>query len=223
MGNTVLTYLDGYCERAGDPALFAEPLNAVTNLFFILAAVLAARAIMRLPPAPLRDRADMWILVAAMFSIGIGSGIWHMHPTGATVLMDVVPIGIFINVFLLAALRRLFGLSWRRVLCWWGLYWVLSIAGQRYLPPDMFHGTVMYLPAYAALVGMIFGLARRDRDTAKTFMLVTTAFSLSLILRTVDLEICPQLPIGTHFLWHTLNAWVLWRLLMVLVTRQRRA
>ncbi len=216
---TVLTYLDGYCERAGDPSIFAEPLNAVTNLFFIIAAVLAMQAIRKLPADS--NRTDLWLLTAALFGIGIGSSIWHLYPTGATVLMDVIPITLFINIFLIAALRRLFTLSWRRTLCWWGLYLILTIAAQLYLPAGLLHGTVMYLPTYAALVALVFALAKRDRDTARTFMNVTTVWTISLILRTIDLEVCGQFVIGTHFLWHTLNAWVLWRLLGVLITHEK--
>lgn len=257
MTDTVLTYLDGYCERAGDGALWAEPLNAVTNLCFIVAAVLAARALIhhnqtrhsgagRDPSSvvtiaqtrdamdwpkslsPLRSGSrlrgndkmmDLWLLIAALFAIGIGSGLWHLHPTGTTVLMDVIPITLFINIYLLSAMRRLFGLGWRRTLSWFGLYWMMTIAAQLTLPPDLLHGTIMYIPTYVAMVAITYAISRRDRPLGKVFALVTTVWSASLIFRTVDLEICTALPIGTHFLWHTLNAWVLWRLLMVLVRK----
>ena len=216
MADSVLTFLDGYCERAGDPAMFAEPVNFISNLCFIVAAVMVGRVLLRSHDKTI----DLWLLVAALFSIGIGSGLWHLYPTQTTMLADVIPIALFINIFLIAGLRRLFGLSWRRTLCWWGLFQMLSVAAQTVLPPQLLHGSVMYLPTYAALVALIFGLAKRDRETAKIFMLVTTVWSLSLIFRTVDLEVCAAIPLGTHFLWHTLNAWVLWRLLMVLVGKR---
>ncbi|MFM9889958.1 MAG: hypothetical protein ACKVOE_04830 [Rickettsiales bacterium] len=249
MTGSILSYLDGYCERAGDGAIFAEPLNAVTNLFFIVAAVMAARALLqcardRHPElgsgsisaatiAQTRDAMDsrlrgndrmmdLWLLIAALFSIGIGSGLWHLHPTGTTVLMDVIPITLFINIYLLSAMRRLFMFGWRRTLCWFGLYWMMTVAAQIYLPPDLLHGTIMYIPTYVAMVAITYGISRRDWALGKIFALVTTVWSASLILRTVDLEICQAFPIGTHFLWHTLNAWVLWRLLMVLLERGDR-
>lgn len=218
--DTVLTYLDSYCERAGDASLWAEPFNAVTNLFFMLAALWGVRMLLAAKPAG--KTYDVWVLVAALFGIGIGSGLWHMRPTGVTVLMDVIPISIFMNVYLVAALRRLCGLVWRKVWCWWGLYQVLTFGGQLYLPSDLLHGTVMYLPTYIAMVALTFGLARRDVVLGRSFAMVTTVWSLSLICRTVDLEICPQFPIGTHFLWHMLNAWVLYRLLQLLIARLPR-
>lgn len=215
MTTSVLTYLDSYCERAGQLGTFAEPLNFATNGFFILAALMASHALLHYPAHG--RRIDLWLLALLMFAIGVGSGLWHWKPSAATLLMDVIPITLFMNLYLLSALRRLFELSWLRVFCCWGLYVMLTFAGQAYLPPDMLHGTVMYLPTYAAMVALTFGLARRDVRIGRVFALITTVWSLSLIARTVDLELCQSLPIGTHFVWHTLNAWVLWRLLMVLV------
>ena len=215
MTDSVLTYLDSYCERAGQTGMFAEPMNFITNGFFILGALMAAYALLHQPAHG--KRTDLWLLALFMFAIGIGSGMWHWKPSGTTLLMDVIPITLFMNLYLLSALRRLFELSWRRVFCWWGLYVMLTLAGQTYLPPDTLYGTVMYLPTYAVMLALTFALAQRDVRIGKQFAAITTVWTLSLIARTVDLEICEKLSIGTHFLWHTLNAWVLWRLLMLLV------
>jgi hypothetical protein len=57
----------------------------------------------------------------------------------------------------------------------------------------------------------------RDKATAKTFLAIVLVWTGSLIFRTIDRDICAQFPWGTHFLWHTLNAWVLYRLLRVLI------
>ena len=162
---------------------------------------------------------DLWLLAASLFAIGLGSGAWHLAPSGATVLMDVIPITIFINVYIIASLRRLFGLGWRKVFGWWGIYQAVGIAAQIYLPADMLNGTIMYIPTYATLVVMTFALTRRDREAGKIFATMTTLWSLSLIFRTIDHGICPQFAFGTHFLWHTLNALVLWRLSLVLIRK----
>ena len=218
MTNTVFTYLDGYCERAGNAALMAEPLNAVTNLFFIAAAFLVARAILR-DGRPAKQMVDLWLLAAALLGIGLGSGAWHLAPSGTTVLMDVIPITLFINVYIIASLRRLFGLGWRKVVSWWLLYTAIGIAAQIYLPPDLFNGSIMYMPTYAALVVMTFALSCRNRAAGKIFAIMTTLWSVSLLFRTIDHGICPHLSMGTHFLWHTLNAVVLWRLALALIRK----
>lgn len=215
MADSVLTYLDSYCERGGDPGAFAEPLNFLTNGFFILAAVLIFRAFKQHPVKT--KRVDLYLLALFLFAIGLGSGLWHWRPNGMTLLMDVIPITLFMNVYLLSALRRLFVLSWVRVFSWWGVYVLLTVLGQRHLPPELLHGTVMYLPTYAVMVALAVGLYRRNVALGKVFACITAVWTLSLIARTIDLDICTSLTIGTHFLWHTLNAWVLWRLLMLLV------
>lgn len=218
---TVLTYLDAYCERAGDPGLWGEPLNALTNLCFIAAAILAANAVSKLPREVFK--VDLWLLCAMLFGIGIGSGAWHLQPTGHTVLMDVIPITLFINIYLIAALRRLFGLSWLKTIFWWGLYFAAGMVAQVTLPPDLFNGTIMYIPTFGALVVLTLALRARDAMAGAAFTRVLIVWAISLTFRTVDPAICEHFPSGTHFLWHALNAWVLWRLLLVLVEKVRAA
>lgn len=218
MTKTVLTYLDGYCERAGGAGLWAEPVNLVTNLFFLLAAVAAGRALVA---SGKRGNAslDLWFLTFFLFAIGIGSGLWHGHPTKLTVLMDVIPITLFINLYIVSSLRRLFGLAWGRVVLWWGAYFAAGLVAQFTLPPDLLNGTIMYIPTYATLVLMTACLWRRDALLGRVFIGALLVWSASLTFRTLDIQFCASFSLGTHFLWHTLNAWVLWRLLMVLVRR----
>lgn len=215
MDDSVLTYLDSYCERAGDPSAFAEPLNFITNGFFILASIIAVRALIK--HAGSGKQADLWLLGVFLFAIGIGSGLWHWKPSPTTVLLDVIPITLFMHLFLVSALRRLFLLPWVRVLGWWGGYVAITILAQRYLPPDVLHGTVMYLPTYGVMLLLTYGMYRRNAALGKLFAGITLVWTLSLIARTIDLEICSRFSMGTHFIWHTLNAWVLWRLLMLLI------
>jgi hypothetical protein len=70
-----------------------------------------------------------------------------------------------------------------------------------------------YLPALVGLV--VFGLAIRLTAPAEsrrfgTLLLWTaTLFAVSLTLRTLGGPLCADLPVGTHFLWHCLNATVM--------------
>jgi hypothetical protein len=210
---TVLTYLDSYCERAGMLGAFAEPLNLFTNAFFIIAAILSTRHILRTKAKGF----DLWLMVLFMFSIGVGSGLWHALPSGTTVLMDVIPITLFINAYIISSLRRLFRLSWAHVGTWWLIYFVAGIAAQKLLPADLLNGTIMYIPTYLTLAILTMLLRRRDMAKGKVFTTALIVWSVSLLFRTVDHSICPSIGVGTHFLWHTLNAWVLWRLLKVLI------
>lgn len=220
---TTLTYLDAYCERAGDPGLFAEPLNALTNLCFIAAAIGAGLALRRLPASPSRRHGDLWLLVVVLFAIGIGSGLWHLIPNGHTVLMDVLPITLFIHAYLIAAMRRLLGFSWKRTFLWWATYLAVSIAAQLLLPPDLWNGSVMYLPTYITLVLLTCAVRHANRAHGNVFISMVALWTLSLVFRTVDSVICELFPLGTHFLWHALNAWMLYRFLMLLIGTPARA
>ena len=73
-----------YCERTG-AGFWAEPVNAMTNLAFLVAAV------------------------------GVGSFLWHTFATPWAEWADVIPIGLFIAVFLASFLRRVAGLRWSAV------------------------------------------------------------------------------------------------------------
>lgn len=215
---TVITYLDSYCERAGHVGMMAEPLNLFTNAFFIVAALLAGRALVRSGAVKV---IDLWLLVIALFSIGIGSGLWHAHPTGTTVMMDVIPITLFINIYLISSMRRLLGLTWAKIVGWWTAYFTAGIVAQMVLPPGLLNGTIMYIPTYLTLAILTAVLVKRIPHVGRVFLLVVVVWSVSLVFRTIDIDACPTLGIGTHFLWHTLNAWVLWRLLMVLIHKAK--
>src|SRR5919107_4572177 len=87
--------MDVYCERVG-PGLLAEPLNAVSNISFLLAGwaawVLAKRT------GTLS--AGVRVLIAIAASVGVGSILWHTYPTMLTLVLDIVPILIFIVWFI---------------------------------------------------------------------------------------------------------------------------
>jgi hypothetical protein len=61
------------------------------------------------------------------------------------------------------------------------------------------------------------GWRRREKESVHgkigRWLLTTSAvFATSLALRSIDFAVCETIPIGTHFLWHLLNAWVFCRL-----------
>src|SRR3546814_1971004 len=91
-------FIDLYCERVG-PGLWAEPLNLVTNLAFILAGVLLVVALRRAEPAVRRDPAIIGLAVLVLV-VGIGSGLFHSFATRWAALAAVIPIALFILFYL---------------------------------------------------------------------------------------------------------------------------
>src|SRR6056297_614326 len=102
--------LFSYCERAADTAFWAEPLNALSNAAFWIAALAALTIWLRTPTT--ERRAIDLVLIAIVILIGTGSFLFHTYATRWAVLMDVIPITIFMLVYLGVAARRFAGWSW---------------------------------------------------------------------------------------------------------------
>jgi hypothetical protein len=192
--------IDLYCERLGQ-GLLAEPLNAITNGAFLVAAWRLERLACRGGGS---DRGVL-ALAALALAIGIGSGLFNTFATGWALAADVIPILLFQLLFLLLYLRRRAGLAPLPAagLC---LAFLLACLAVRGLPP-LLNGSLLYAPTLAVLAL----LAWHQRRSQGSWLLVGTTglFSLSLLLRSLDNALCSLWPIGTHLFWHLLNAAVL--------------
>jgi hypothetical protein len=204
--------IDIYCERLA-PGLWEEPLNAVTNLAFIIAAMLLVAALRRADAAVRRDPAIL-ALVALVFLIGLGSGLFHTFATRWAVLTDVIPIALFILLYMYLALRRMVALPpWGS-----GLGVAIVLALTVVMPLGFGFSVSTYGVALAAMLGVGGFLHIGRRHPAGPRILVAAGlFALSLAFRTADLPLCAALPIGTHFLWHVLNAAVLYSLVRTMM------
>lgn len=201
-----------YCER-GDAAFWAEPVNALTNGAFLIAAALAAR----------RARGDgpVLALAAVTFVVGIGSFLFHTLANRWSMLADVIPIAVFIYGYFALAMTRFFGLrpaaATALTLAFAALSFGLTptldaLAGRSV--SSLTNGSIDYAPAVLALLGVGLALLKRAPGTARSVLVTAGLFLVSLSFRTIDVGACPRLPLGTHFLWHLLNAVVLYRLLI---------
>jgi hypothetical protein len=195
-----------YCERVGT-GLWAEPLNTFSNLAFLLAAVLLIHAMRERRLSPLR-LFDLSLLISLLFAIGIGSGLWHTLATPWSEWADVVPILLFISVYLLSYLVRIAGLRPGYVVFWFLLFHVTNTGLQLLLPQERLNGSLFYLPTLAVLLIFTAHSRALAHPHARLYLKATLLFGLSLTLRTLDPAWCAAWPIGTHFIWHLLNAYV---------------
>jgi hypothetical protein len=217
-----------YCERGTDPDLFAEPLNAVTNAAFLIAALAALWLLMRRP----RDErsADHYLLIALAFTIGLGSLAFHLFANRLTALADVIPIGLFMLVYVGFALNRFL-----RVPPGWTVLLVIGFAATIALTMQLrclagavgfggeeggpcLNGSVAYLPALLALFILSGLLYERGHRAAGYLLAAGLVFALSITFRSIDMAVCDTAAIGdhavgTHFLWHLLNAVTIFLLL----------
>jgi Ceramidase len=197
--------IDLYCERT-DASLWAEPANALSNAAFLIAAATAFWSWRR---ASSRDWPALALIIVAA-AVGLGSFTFHTVATRGAELGDVIPIAIFIYGYLLLALRRFLHLSASVSVAIVSGYAVGAQALSWLAPPSALNGSIGYLPALVALIVV----ARTTRGPARRGLELTVMiFTVSLALRTIDLAACETFPLGTHFLWHLLNAVVLYVLL----------
>ncbi|MAJ93379.1 MAG: hypothetical protein EVA87_05550 [Rhodospirillaceae bacterium] len=197
-------YIDVYCERTG-PEFWSEPVNAITNLAFFISALFIAKLIRDQLRQGNRDVVS-WIFCALIFIIGVGSWLFHTHATRWALLSDVIPIVIFILLYTWYALRRFAAAT--VLVSGAGVVIVLAIAAA--VPPLTGFRGGSYVAALVAMVAIgVFLHFSRGHVAGSALLLAAVVFFVSLTLRTVDLPLCGQFPIGTHFAWHLLNAVVL--------------
>lgn len=197
--------VDAYCERLG-PGLWAEPLNAITNLAFLVAALLLFR---RQAPPSLRA------LPVLLACVGLASLSFHTFATPLTGALDSAFIAVFVLYYVVVFAHR-----YRQVR--WSLAWIAApvfIVFAIVVGLLIRVGPGIYLPALIAL-GILAPLAGRDW---RWFAGAAAVFAVSLTLRTLDDPLCGQVPIGTHFLWHILNAVTLWLVSEAIIRRARAA
>lgn len=219
---TLTESIDIYCERLG-PEFWAEPVNAASNIAFILAAAIGVRE------AHKRELRNGWInaLCFLAFCIGVGSFLFHTFAQRWAGIADVVPILLFIVVYLFSAARYLFGLRWLYAVpaaiaafaaALFARNGVLMLASKEQL-----NGTEGYAPALALLFCSTIMLAIMGRPAAKWIAGATVVFIASMGARISDAHVCEALPIGTHFLWHVLNGLMIALLLIAIIRHGRLA
>ena len=206
--------VDIYCERV-DPSFWAEPLNAITNAAFLIAAVVCWRV------AAKKNRQDALtlILVANLIAIGVGSFLWHTFAEGWAGAADTIPILTFILIYLYAATVRFLEqpvwISIGAPIAFIGFAIGFLSLWNAYLPSV--NGSQGYFPVLILLIGFGLLLARRSHPAAKYLIAAAALFSLSLTFRSVDEALCEAIPIGTHIWWHMLNGLLLGVVLMAFV------
>jgi hypothetical protein len=210
--------IDIYCERT-DATFWSEPVNAITNAAFLIAALIALLRWRRIG-------ADDWpalALILILTVIGIGSFLFHTFADHWSVLADVIPITIFIYVYFFFALRRFFGMSVVLAVVVTVVFVAASFAFDAVVPRDFLNGSGSYLPALVAIL-IIGGLLMGKRpDIGGRVLTAGGVFIISVTFRSIDQAVCDALPLGTHFLWHTLNAVTLYILLVVMMRARRPA
>jgi hypothetical protein len=195
--STWFNSVDIYCERL-DTSFWAEPINAITNLSFIVAGLFIWR--LRTPRSNL--------MAILMILIGLASFSFHTFANRLTGLLDVLAIALY-----LVAFAFLIPKQWSRnsLLIQLGslLMLIVSIVLTQslmsYLKPALpWLPSGMYLGAWLALIVYALITQCSNMPAARFLWLAVIVFPISLLSRQLDMPLCDLIG-GSHWLWHLLN------------------
>jgi hypothetical protein len=211
--------VQNYCERTST-ALDAEPVNSVTNAAFLVAAWVAWRLQLRHPELGAAGLVRALIYCTAL--VGFGSFLFHTIATRWAEWGDVLPILAFMLLFLWASLTCFFG--WRP---WTKLGALTLFFGSTFtleavIPSEFLHGGALYAPALLTLIAIDAALSRRQPTAGRAMFGATGVFLVSITARTLDMPVCQTFPLGTHFLWHILNAVLFYLLIRAVILHGSR-
>lgn len=190
--------IDGYCERVL-PGFGGEPFNALTGLAFL---VVGLMAVWRGPAGDDR-RAG-----AALALVGVASALQHLVAVRLTLWADVVANLSYLVLLGVLLLRRLAGVG--ALAAGLGAVAAVALAYQ-----GVQSGVVRAVLGPAAdlfvilalvLAGVALGLRRGATATSAGVALAVAVLVAGLPFRFLDGALCPAWPLGTHGVWHLVNA-----------------
>lgn len=199
-------HLDMYCERTST-AFWSEPVNAMTNLAFVLAGLWGVWAVRRRGSDAFSEILCWWVV-----AIGVGSFLFHTFATRLTMWADILPIAGFTLAYTWFNLRRYMATPLFRALAifvsFYAVAAILTMAVPDWLR-EASNGSTGYLPPFLAMI--FFGLlVLHSGNRAGWYNIAAAAiFVGSVTFRAIDPVTCEAFPLGTHFMWHTLNGLML--------------
>ena len=205
------TKFDIYCERTG-PEFWSEPVNAFTNISFILSSVFLSIYLLRKNSGS-GDLVN-WIFIILIFLIGLGSWSFHTLANLFSLLSDVIPIGVFIILYTWFAFQRLLFINW--------YFPYIAVSGVliatfllSFVP---LYGSQSYLGALVFL--FVFGAYCKIFKNSKfsaSLIFASLILLISILFRTIDMHICGYFFLGSHFIWHILNSILLFIVTKVMI------
>jgi hypothetical protein len=208
-----LAPVDGYCERVVS-GFGGEPFNALTGLAFLVVGVIAFR---RAPAMEDRNAAGALVLV------GLASAAQHGFAVELTVWADVAANLLYLVALGVLLLRRLAGAgalaaSVAALIAVAAAYQAVQDAGLRQtlgLAADLFAMLTV------VLFGAALSLRHAQLETARRIALAAAVLAAGLPFRFLDHDLCAVWPLGTHGIWHLMNAASITLLLSALARHKR--
>lgn len=201
-----------YCGRF-DASWSGEILNSASNISFVIAAALG---LMMWCGGARRELAVLGLIVAAL-GIGVGSFVFHSHPTASTRIVDLVSIHVFAFGVIGFALRRWLGLSWLVTLATAATFAAIG-RGWEHIVGSALHGAATHALSLVMLAAIGAWLVRDPlshvighgaghnigHGIGRRLLSAAGWYAAALAVRAMDVPMCKTLPIGVHWVWHLL-------------------
>jgi hypothetical protein len=118
----------------------------------------------------------------------------------------VVPIAVFILVYIFAANRGFWGLGLWPALGATALFIpYAAVTGPIFAALPFFEISSFYWPVPLLIALYAVALRNRVSDVARGLAIGAGILVVSLAFRSTDELVCDAVPVGTHFMWHILN------------------
>lgn len=198
---SLTTQIDVYCERT-DFTFWSEPLNAVSNIAFLISAVFCYRLYRSMRPAN-----DIYaiLMMSALIITGIGSFLFHTFATRWAGLADIIPIMMMVLTYHVATMHKIAGFRIYIAAISVVIIPILSFLLSAILP-DTLGATKSYAPVIILFITYSIIHIRKNNEEKFLLPLATIVFGVSLSMRALDGIICDDFAYGVHYFWHILNA-----------------
>lgn len=193
-----------YCETlsAQTAAFPIEPMNTISNGVIVMFGLLGLYLTVKRAPRAV----DLYVLCTLLIVTGVGSGIWHGLRDREALFFEVQSGLFFLFAMMFFWARRLW--SYLGAAIFLGVFFAGFAYSREYWNSTIFGFAVQRWVAIAPIV-VLAGIAlltqtymRSKRATLYGGVALTSAI-VALSFRTMDMSVCPMIPFGTHFLWHS--------------------
>ena len=194
-----------YCESLIGYFL-SQPLNVISNVAFLITAFIAYRYLRN------RDIKKLYVLTILLGVVGLSSVLWHMTNSHVGDILDTYSIVLFASVAAILLLTKITKSKITTIISFVILLY-LAFISERF---TLWNGSFPYV---VLLIGFLIAgriYIKRFPTAKAVFIYAFLTFLIAIVLRSLDILICPFVSSGTHFLWHILVALFGYQIILML-------
>jgi hypothetical protein len=195
-------------------------MNAWSNGAFLIAAIAGWRLLSLSPNAKAHRTIRALTLLAAL--AGIGGYLFHRSDAPYAKWGETVPILAFMLLYVWLLLRRFFHWNFVIAIPVLALYAAAVYWLETRAPGSAPFGRAMNLPTLVLFLLAAIGFLLRLREAFWPMLWALVLLLASSVASTAGAQICPLLGLGTHVIWHLLDALLLYLLLRLAVLHAPR-